>query len=48
MSDFTTLPDLASRLLGSSVVVANDEFFAEKENLIRPEPAHARDRRLRS
>ena len=39
MSDFTTLPDLASRLLGSSVVVANDEFFAEKENLIKPEPA---------
>ncbi len=39
MSDFTVLPDLASRLLGSSVVAANDEFFAEKENLIKPEPA---------
>jgi allantoicase len=35
---FTTLPDLASRLLGSGVVAANDEFFAEKENLIKPEP----------
>lgn len=37
--DFTSLPDLASRRLGGSVVVANDEFFAEKENLIKPEPA---------
>jgi allantoicase len=38
-AEFTTLPDLASRLLGSGVVAANDEFFAEKENLIKPEPA---------
>ncbi len=36
--DFTGMPDLASRLLGSSVVFANDELFAEKENLIKPEP----------
>ncbi len=36
--DFTTLPDLASRQLGGSVVFANDELFAEKENLIRPAP----------
>lgn len=36
--DFTTLPDLASRALGASVVYANDELFAERENLIRPEP----------
>ncbi len=36
--DFTRLTDLASRRLGGSVVFANDEFFAEKENLIRPEP----------
>ncbi|HET7016706.1 MAG TPA: allantoicase [Streptosporangiaceae bacterium] len=35
---FVALPDLASRLLGSSVVAANDEFFAEKENLIKAEP----------
>jgi allantoicase len=35
---FTWLPDLASRKLGSSVVAANDEFFAEKENLIKPDP----------
>lgn len=31
------LPDLASRRLGGSVIAANDELFAEKENLIRPE-----------
>ncbi|GAA1709754.1 allantoicase [Fodinicola feengrottensis] len=31
------LPDLASRALGGSVVSANDEFFAERENLIRSE-----------
>ncbi len=33
------LPDLASRALGGSVVFANDEFFAGKENLIKPGPA---------
>ena len=38
MSDFTALPDLAARSLGGSVVAANDELFAERENLIRPEP----------
>jgi allantoicase len=35
---FAALPDLASRRLGGSVVFANDELFAEKENLIKPEP----------
>jgi allantoicase len=35
---FTALPDLASRRLGGSVVSASDELFAEKENLIKPEP----------
>lgn len=39
MSDFTHLIDLASRRLGGQVVAANDEFFAEKENLLKPEPA---------
>jgi allantoicase len=34
-----TLPDLAVRTLGGAVVHANDELFAERENLIRPEPA---------
>jgi allantoicase len=36
--DFGRLPDLASRRLGGSVVAANDELFAERENLIKPEP----------
>jgi allantoicase len=31
------LPDLASRALGGSVVYANDELFAERENLIKPQ-----------
>jgi allantoicase len=35
--ELTTLPDLAVRGLGGSVVAANDEAFAERENLIRPE-----------
>jgi len=38
-SDFTRLPDLASRALAGSVVYANDELFAERENLIKPGPA---------
>lgn len=37
--DFTRLVDLASRRMGSGVVAANDELFAERENLIKPEPA---------
>jgi allantoicase len=36
---FTQLPDLASRSMGGSVIFANDELFAERENLIKPEPA---------
>jgi allantoicase len=35
---FATLPDLASRRLGGSVLSATDEFFAARENLINPEP----------
>jgi allantoicase len=42
MSDFIRLPDLAGRALGGAVVAANDEFFAAKENLVRPEPAAVR------
>ena len=39
--DFTHEVDLASRRLGGSVVAANDEFFAERENLIKPTaPVH--------
>jgi allantoicase len=37
--DFRNLPDLAVRTLGGSVVYANDELFAERENLVRPERA---------
>jgi allantoicase len=36
MSDFRDLLDLASERLGASVVYANDDYFAEKENLIKP------------
>jgi allantoicase len=36
--DFAALPDLASRALGASVVHATNDLFAERENLIRPEP----------
>ena len=35
MNDFTKLPDLASERLGGKVLVANDEFFAPKENLLK-------------
>ncbi|TQN35660.1 allantoicase [Blastococcus colisei] len=42
MSDFTRLLDLASRALGGAVVAANDESFAERENLILPEAPVAR------
>ena len=33
--DFTELVDLASEKLGGAVLVANDEFFAPKENLLK-------------
>ncbi|MFI2779588.1 allantoicase [Streptomyces sp. ALB3] len=36
---FTHLVDLADGRLGAGVVAANDEFFAERENLLKPEPA---------
>ncbi|EST38125.1 allantoicase [Streptomycetaceae bacterium MP113-05] len=36
---FTHLADLADRRLGAGVVAANDEFFAQRENLLTPEPA---------
>jgi allantoicase len=36
MSRLTHLVDLASLRLGGSVLAANDEFFAPKENLIEP------------
>ncbi|MER7409685.1 allantoicase [Streptomyces cacaoi] len=36
---FAHLPDLADRRLGAAVLAANDEFFAERENLLKPERA---------
>ena len=36
MASFTDLIDLASERLGGSVLIANDEFFAPKESLIKP------------
>jgi allantoicase len=36
---FTDLIDLASERLGGSVLYANDDFFAEKENLLKPAKA---------
>ena len=36
MSDYTELIDLAAERLGGAVLYANDDFFAEKENLLKP------------
>ena len=44
MPDFTSYPDLASRDLAGSVISANDELFAPRQNLIMPTHAvHAVD-----
>ncbi|SDG35217.1 allantoicase [Lentzea fradiae] len=41
MTEWTRLPDLASRAVGGGVLWANDELFAERENLIKPaEPVY--------
>jgi allantoicase len=40
---FTQLPDLAALRLGGAVLAANDEFFAPKENLLKPEPPEWRE-----
>ncbi len=39
MADFTELIDLAAERLGGSVLWATDDFFAEKENLLKPQEA---------
>lgn len=36
MADFTELIDLAAERLGGAVLWATDDFFAEKENLLKP------------
>ena len=38
MTGSSPLVNLASRQFGAGVVAANDEFFGEKEDLLRPEP----------
>jgi allantoicase len=37
--EFTNLADLASARVGGRAVAANDDFFAPKSNLVKPEPA---------
>jgi len=39
MTDFTDLVDLASERLGGTVLSATDDFFAPKENLLKPDAA---------
>src|SRR3954468_5947144 len=34
--DFTTLTDLAAERLGGQALICTDDFFAEKENLLKP------------
>jgi allantoicase len=41
-SHFLSLPDLAARPAGGAVAWANDDLFAEKENLIKPGAAEHR------
>lgn len=41
-SHFLSLPDLAARPAGGAVLWANDDLFAEKENLIKPGSAEFR------
>ena len=43
MTDFTDLIDLAADRLGGAAILANDEFFAPKENLLRAAPAEWRE-----
>jgi allantoicase len=42
-TDFTDLPDLAAEGLGGAALLANDEFFAEKDNLLKSHEAEWRD-----
>jgi allantoicase len=36
--DFTTLADMASARVGGKAILANDDFFAPRSNLVKPEP----------
>src|SRR3984957_16679662 len=39
LDEFDQWVDLASERLGGAVLYANDDFFAEKENLLKPAAA---------
>jgi allantoicase len=43
MPDFLDLPDLACEAVGGAALACNDEFFAEKENLLREHAAVWKD-----
>lgn len=43
MIDFLDLPDLACEAVGGAAIACNDEFFAEKENLLREHAAVWKD-----
>src|SRR5687768_8649141 len=43
MTDFTELVDLAAERLSGATMLANDEFFAAKDNLLRAAPAEWRE-----
>src|SRR6185295_19673665 len=43
MTDFLDLPDLACEAAGGAALAANDEFFAEKDNLLRDHAAVWKD-----
>lgn len=43
MTDFEDRVDLASERLGGAVIFANDEFFAARENLLKPTPPEWRE-----
>jgi allantoicase len=43
MTDFRDLPDLACESVGGAALLCNDEFFAEKEGLLREHAAEWKD-----
>src|SRR5688572_33064425 len=43
MMKFEEMVDLASERLGGAALLANDEFFAHKEALLKPEPPEWRE-----
>ncbi len=41
--DFLDLPDLAGEAVGGAAIACNDELFALRENLLKPQPAEWRE-----